>query len=124
MVLRAQRARLLVHDVGRGDGLLPRTCNYSSANLQSSLCVHMIVDHAHIALLGTFSFIAMGAIYYIIPVTLKRRIYSPGVAEAQFWLITVGFLLMMLSLQIGGLLQGAAWLNGDSVYKVLPSLKP
>jgi cbb3-type cytochrome c oxidase subunit I len=83
-----------------------------------------IVGHAHLALLGTFSFWAMGAIYFIIPVTLKRRIHNPGLAEAQFWMVLTGFLLMMLSLQIGGLIQGAAWLNGDSVYKVLPSLKP
>ncbi|HEX9989052.1 MAG TPA: cbb3-type cytochrome c oxidase subunit I [Chloroflexia bacterium] len=83
-----------------------------------------IVGHAHLALLGTFSFIMMGAIYYIIPVTLRRRIYSPGVAEAQFWLVTAGFLLMMISLQVGGLVQGSAWLSGDSVYKVLPALKP
>ncbi len=83
-----------------------------------------IVGHAHLALLGTFSFMAMGAIYYIIPVTLKRRIYSPGLAEAQFWLVTVGFLLMMISLQVAGLIQGAAWLNGDAVYKVLPEIKP
>jgi len=66
----------------------------------------------------------MGAIYFIIPVTLKKRIYSPGLAEAQFWLVTVGFLLMMISLQVGGLVQGAAWLNGDTVYKALPELKP
>jgi cbb3-type cytochrome c oxidase subunit I len=83
-----------------------------------------IVGHAHLALLGTFSFWAMGAIYYIIPVSLKRRIYNPALAEAQFWVLLAGFLLMMLSLQIGGLIQGAAWLNGDSVYKVLPELKP
>ncbi len=83
-----------------------------------------IVGHAHLALLGTFSFWAMGAIYFIIPVSLKRRIYSPGLAEAQFWLVTMGFLLMMLSLQIGGLVQGAMWMNGDPVYKVLPALKP
>jgi cbb3-type cytochrome c oxidase subunit I len=83
-----------------------------------------IVGHAHLALLGTFSFWAMGAIYYIIPVTLRRRIYSPGLAEAQFWLVTAGFLLMMISLQVGGLIQGAMWLNGDTVYKVLPELKP
>ena len=83
-----------------------------------------IVGHAHLALLGTFSFWAMAAIYFIIPVSLKRRIYSPGLAEAQFWVVTVGFLLMMLSLQIGGLVQGAMWMNGDPVYKVLPALKP
>ena len=83
-----------------------------------------IVGHAHLALLGTFSFWLMGAIYYIIPVTLRRRIYSPGLAEVQFWLITFGFLLMMLSLQIGGLIQGAAWMQGATRAGHLPMLKP
>ena len=55
----------------------------------------------------------MGAIYYIIPVVMRRRIHNPGLAEIQFWLITVGFLLMMISLQMAGLIQGAAWLNGN-----------
>jgi cbb3-type cytochrome oxidase subunit 1 len=45
-------------------------------------------------------------------------------AEAQYWILLTGFLLMMLSLQIGGLFQGGAWLNGDSVYRVLPVIKP
>ena len=83
-----------------------------------------IVGHAHLALLGTFSFWLMGAIYYIVPVTLRRRIYSPGMAEVQFWLVTFGFLLMMLSLQIGGLIQGAAWMQGATVPATVPMLKP
>ena len=83
-----------------------------------------IVGHAHLALLGTFSFWLMGAIYYIIPVTLRRRIYSPAMAEVQFWLVTFGFLLMMLSLQIAGLIQGAAWMQGQTVAATLPILKP
>ncbi|HMA38161.1 MAG TPA: cbb3-type cytochrome c oxidase subunit I [Chloroflexia bacterium] len=83
-----------------------------------------IPGHAHLALLGTFSFMAMGAIYYIIPVVMRRRIYNPGLAEIQFWLITVGFLLMMISLQIAGLIQGAAWLNGQTVQATLPEIKP
>jgi cbb3-type cytochrome oxidase subunit 1 len=83
-----------------------------------------IVGHAHLALLGTFSFWAMGAIYYIIPVVMRRRIHNPGLAEIQFWLITIGFLLMMISLQVAGLVQGAAWLNGQSVQWTLPEIRP
>ena len=83
-----------------------------------------IVGHAHLALLGTMTLWAMGGIYYIIPVTLKRRIYSPALAETQYWLVVFGFLLIMLSLQIVGLIQGASWLNGESVYKTVPTLKP
>lgn len=83
-----------------------------------------IVGHAHLAMLGTMSFWAMGAIYYMIPVILRRRIWSPALGEIQFWLVTLGFLIMMLTLQIGGLVQGAAWLEGKTVYEFLPSLKP
>ena len=66
----------------------------------------------------------MGAIYYIIPVTLKRRIYSPGLAEIQFWMVVSGFLLIMISLQVVGLIQGAEWLRGEPVYKTVQDLKP
>jgi len=83
-----------------------------------------IVGHAHLALLGTMTLWAMAGIYYIIPVTLKRRIYSPALGEAQFWLVVSGFLLIMISLQVAGLIQGAAWLTGETVYKTLPDLKP
>jgi cbb3-type cytochrome c oxidase subunit I len=83
-----------------------------------------IVGHSHLALLGTMSFWQMGAIYYIIPVVMRRRIHNPGLAEIQFWLITVGFLLMMISLQVAGLIQGAAWLNGNTVQQTLPMIRP
>lgn len=83
-----------------------------------------IVGHAHLALLGTMTTWAMGAIYYIIPVTLKRRIYSPGLAEIQFWMVVSGFLLIMISLQVVGLIQGAEWLRGEPVYKTVQDLKP
>jgi cbb3-type cytochrome c oxidase subunit I len=83
-----------------------------------------IVGHAHLALLGSFSTMAMGALYYIIPVTLKRRIYSPALAEIQFWLVVGGFLLIMISLQVVGLIQGAEWLRGEPVYKTVQDLRP
>src|SRR5207253_8697393 len=83
-----------------------------------------IVGHAHLALLGTMSTWAMAAIYYIIPVTLKRRIYSPALAEIQFWMVVSGFLLIMISLQVVGLIQGAEWLRGETVYKTVQDLRP
>jgi cytochrome c oxidase cbb3-type subunit I len=83
-----------------------------------------IVGHAHLALLGTMTTWVMAAIYYIIPVTLKRRIWSPGLAEVQFWLVVSGFLLIMISLQVVGLIQGAQWLRGEPVYKTVQDLKP
>jgi cbb3-type cytochrome c oxidase subunit I len=84
-----------------------------------------IIGHAHLALLGAFTFILMGAIYYIVPVTLKRRIYSVKLAEAQFWLMTLGFLGFFISLQVAGLIQGACWMTtGHSVYWCLTAIRP
>lgn len=83
-----------------------------------------IVGHAHLAMLGTMSFWAMGGIFYMVPVIMRRRIWSPALAEAQFWLVTLGFLIMMFTLQIGGLVQGQAWLEGETVYAALPDLHP
>jgi cbb3-type cytochrome c oxidase subunit I len=83
-----------------------------------------IVGHAHVALFGTYSIWLMGAIYYIVPMMLKRRLWSQGLAEIHFWMATGGFVLMMLSLQVAGLIQGAAWLQGTPVENLLPQLKP
>jgi len=83
-----------------------------------------VVGHAHVALFGTYSIWLMGAIYYMVPVLLRRRLWSQSLAEAHFWLATGGFTLMMLSLQIGGLIQGAAWLQGTAVANLLSQLKP
>jgi cbb3-type cytochrome c oxidase subunit I len=84
-----------------------------------------IIGHAHLALLGAFTFILMGACYYIIPITLGRRIYSVKLAETQFWLMTLGFLGFFISLQIAGLIQGACWMTTNhSVYWCLTAIRP
>ncbi len=84
-----------------------------------------IIGHAHLALLGAFTFILMGACYYVIPMTLGRRIFSVKLAEAQFWLMTLGFLGFFISLQIAGLIQGACWMTTNhSVYWCLTAIRP
>ncbi len=83
-----------------------------------------IVGHAHLALFGSMSYWQFAAILYIIPVIYKRRLYSQGLAEAQFWLATAGFLMMMISLQVAGLIQGAAWQRGVDIREILPQLRP
>jgi cytochrome c oxidase cbb3-type subunit I len=84
-----------------------------------------IIGHAHLALLGAFTFILMGACYYIVPITLGRRIYSVKLAETQFWLMTLGFLGFFISLQIAGLIQGACWMTTNhSVYWCLTAIRP
>lgn len=68
-----------------------------------------IVGHAHMAVLGAFSFFAIGGAYYAIPRMLKTKLHSEGMANASFWLWLVGGLSFFVSLWIGGFLQGLQW---------------
>lgn len=68
-----------------------------------------VVGHAHLALLATFSFIVFSAIYYIIPKITGRKVYSRALAIWHFWLSFIGWIVMMISLTIAGLIQAAGW---------------
>ncbi len=81
-----------------------------------------VVAHAHIALFGFGGFIAMGAIYFLLPL-LGREIYSKRLANMQYWLMLVGLTGLFLSLTFAGLIQGEGWLNGEVVYRLLPELQ-
>jgi len=83
-----------------------------------------VVGHAHIAVLGFAGMIALGGLWYILPLVSGRRVYSMALANLQFWLLSVGVLGFFLVLTIAGLVQGSGWLNGESVYRVLPLISP
>lgn len=68
-----------------------------------------VVGHAHMALLATFSFIVFAATYFIIPKITGRKIYSRKLAIWHFWLSLIGWIVMMISLTIAGLIQAAGW---------------
>jgi cbb3-type cytochrome oxidase subunit 1 len=80
-----------------------------------------VVSHAHLALLGFAGFIAMGAVYHLLPL-VGRPLYSKRLADMQFWLMLLGTLGIFLSLTFAGLVQGEGWLNGEVVYRLLPEL--
>ena len=83
---------------------------------------HWVVAHAHLAVFGFGGMISMGAIYYILPKVSGRRIWSPKIADLQYWIMLLGISGFFLVLTGAGLLQGHAWLNGEMVYRVLPEL--
>lgn len=85
---------------------------------------NFVVAHAHLALLGAFTFLGMGLIDYIIPQVLKRPLYSTRLAEWQYWLIVIGFLGFFWALTIAGFIQGQSWLRGIPEVNVIPMLRP
>ncbi len=81
-----------------------------------------VVGHAHVGVLGFAGMIALGGIYYVLPRITGRPLYSRLLADVQYWLVLIGVVGFTVVLTIAGLLQGNAWLNGETVYRVLPQL--
>ncbi len=83
-----------------------------------------VVAHAHLALLGFAGFIAIGAMYYVLPKITGREIYSKTLANLQYWLLLLGVNGFFLVLTAVGLVQGSSWLHGETIYRVLAEMVP
>ncbi len=81
-----------------------------------------VVGHAHIGVLGFAGMIALGGIYYVLPKVVGKPLYSRFLADLQYWLVLIGVVGFTVVLTIAGLIQGNAWLNGETVYRLLPSV--
>jgi cbb3-type cytochrome c oxidase subunit I len=84
-----------------------------------------VVAHAHLALLGVFSWWLFAFAYFVWPKLTGRELRSRALAEWHFWLMVVGFyLLYYIPDTIAGLMQGFAWLRGlpfiDSLVAATP----
>ncbi|HYY28409.1 MAG TPA: cbb3-type cytochrome c oxidase subunit I [Chthoniobacterales bacterium] len=62
--------------------------------------------HTQLGLIGFFSMVLFGAIYYVVPRLLGRDWLFPKLATTHFWLNIVGLGLLFFALTIGGLIQG------------------
>jgi len=81
-----------------------------------------VVAHAHMGVLGFAGLTALGGIYFMIPRITGRPIHSQRLADIQYWLVLVGMTGFFTILTGAGLVQGHSWLNGETVYRVLPQL--
>jgi len=81
-----------------------------------------VVGHAHVGVLGFSGMIALGGIYYILPKITGRPLFSRLLADLQYWLVLIGVVGFTVVLTIVGLIQGNAWLNGETVYRILPEI--
>lgn len=81
-----------------------------------------VVAHAHIGVLGFAGMIALGGIYFVVPKLTGRPLFSRFLADFQYWMILIGVVGFTVVLTIAGLIQGNAWINGETVYRVLPEI--
>ncbi len=81
-----------------------------------------VVAHAHVGVLAFAGMIALGSLYYVVPRIAGRPLYSRFLADFQYWMVLIGGVGFTIVLTIAGLIQGNAWLNGETVYRVLPEI--
>ncbi|HWG85532.1 MAG TPA: cbb3-type cytochrome c oxidase subunit I [Deinococcales bacterium] len=79
--------------------------------------------HAHLALLGSFTAIFWGSIYFILPRLYAIDWYSKKLVVVHWWTFTIGFALFFISWTTAGLVQSSAWTFGLNVQQVVPWLR-
>lgn len=123
----------LVHDDIGGKFVFTGTIMYFIVSIRGSMMSlpdvqrvthfsHWVVGHAHVGVLGFAGMIALGGIYFTIPRITGKPLFSRFLADLQFWMILIGVLGFTIVLTISGLIQGNAWLNGETIYRVLPQI--
>jgi cbb3-type cytochrome c oxidase subunit I len=81
-----------------------------------------VVAHAHLGVLGFAGITALGGIYFILPRITGRPLHSVRLADLQYWLVLIGTTGFFVVLTSAGLIQGSGWLNGETVYRILPQI--
>ena len=70
-----------------------------------------IPGHAHMAVLGAFSFFAIAGCYFVVPRIFKTSLFSESLANWSFWLLLIGGVGFFVTLWLGGFWQGWQWNN-------------
>src|SRR3989454_481833 len=81
------------------------------------------VGHSHAAMYGFITFIAWGAVYGLMP-RFTGREPNPLAVGVHFWLALVGVLTYVISISVAGVLQGFAWVSGQSFIASVIAAEP
>ncbi|MCF8259709.1 MAG: cytochrome-c oxidase, cbb3-type subunit I [Melioribacteraceae bacterium] len=68
-----------------------------------------IVGHVHIGALGWNGFMTFGMLYWLVPRLFRTELYSKKMANAHFWLGSLGIVLYAVPLYWAGLTQSLMW---------------
>jgi cytochrome c oxidase cbb3-type subunit I/II len=68
-----------------------------------------IIGHVHGGALGWNGLMAAGMFYWLVPRLFGTKLHSKQLADLHFWIGTVGILLYVGSMWIGGISQGLLW---------------
>ena len=68
-----------------------------------------VIAHVHAGALGWNGFMAFGMIYWLAPRIFQTKLWSPKLAEAHFWVGTIGILFYIVAMYTSGITQGLMW---------------
>ncbi len=68
-----------------------------------------IIAHVHTGALGWNGFITFGMVYWLLPRLFQAPLHSKKLAEAHFWIGTLGIILYVLAIYSAGVTQGLMW---------------
>ncbi len=84
------------------------------------------IGHVHIGTLGWNGFLTFGALYWLIPRMWKTKIYSLKLANAHFWIGTLGIIFYAVPLYWAGYTQSSMWkqfaADGTLVYNFVQTV--
>jgi cytochrome c oxidase cbb3-type subunit I/II len=67
------------------------------------------VSHAHVGALGWNGFLTFGMLYYLVPKLFKTELFSKKMANAHFWIGTLGIIFYAIPLYWGAVTQATMW---------------
>ncbi len=67
------------------------------------------VGHTHAGALGWNGMMTFGMLYWLAPKLWNRELYSKSWATTHFWMATIGIVLYIVSMWMGGLTEGLQW---------------
>ncbi|MFP5439512.1 MAG: cytochrome-c oxidase, cbb3-type subunit I [Bacteroidia bacterium] len=78
-----------------------------------------IIAHVHVGALAWNGFISFGILYWLIPKMAKTTLYSQKLANAHFWIGTLGIVMYTLPMYVAGFVQASMWkeFNPDGTLK-------
>jgi cytochrome c oxidase cbb3-type subunit I/II len=72
------------------------------------------IAHVHSGALGWNGFMTFGMLYWLVPRLFQTKLWSKKLAEAHFWLGTLGILFYIVPIYAAGVTQGLMWRAFDA----------
>jgi cytochrome c oxidase cbb3-type subunit 1 len=77
---------------------------------------HFTIGHAHHGMYAFFTMVMFGSMYYIVPRLLQKEWPSSSLISVHFWATSIGIIVYVVALSIGGWLQGRQLLDANTPF--------